>query len=100
MPNTACHSACTASLMLWRPADKRTRASGITALCAKQAREVDQCKADAERLVFAYGRTRTESNALVELEIRMLNDDYPTMEEVRSAIDLARTPPPAPTEGK
>ena len=56
------------------------------------ARQLEAYRVDAERLAYVYSRHRTDSNALVELELRILNDDYPTMEEVRAAIDAARKP--------
>lgn len=46
---------------------------------------------DARRLEFVYSKQQTESNALVALEVRMLDGDYPTLDEVRAAIDAART---------
>jgi hypothetical protein len=53
-----------------------------------QAAQIKALRADAERLEFAYFG-RTQSNALFELELRFLNDERPTMDEVRAAFDAA-----------
>lgn len=42
--------------------------------------------ADAEMFAWIHSKHRTDSNAMVKLELRMLNDDYPTIEEVRIAV--------------
>lgn len=58
-------------------------------------------KSDAERLNFVYGRSKTTSDALLRLEVRILNEDWPTPEEVRAAIDdamLHATPTTEPTK--
>lgn len=54
---------------------------------ADRAKELE---ADARRLAFAYSGQKTDSNALVELELRFLNGDIPTLDEVRAAIDRAQ----------
>ena len=44
---------------------------------------------DAKRLSFLYSRDRTDSSAVLEMEIDWLNGRYPTLEQVRDAIDAA-----------
>lgn len=51
--------------------------------------ELRRLSADARRLAFVYGDTKTTSNALIELELRLLSGEKPTIEEVRAAIDQA-----------
>jgi hypothetical protein len=51
--------------------------------------EVEARRADARRLAFLYGPDTTDSLALYELELRVFNDDWPTLDEVRAAIDAA-----------
>lgn len=52
--------------------------------------EVERLRADAERLEYVYSNTKTTSNSLVTLELRLLNGEQPSMDEVRAAIDAAR----------
>ena len=51
--------------------------------------EVERLKADSDRLAYVYSGAKTDSNALVEIELRLINGDVPTIEEVRIAIDTA-----------
>lgn len=44
---------------------------------------------DAERLAFLVGSDTTTSMALVQMELRKLNGDCPTLDEWRTAIDQA-----------
>ena len=46
-----------------------------------------ETRTDTDRLTFVYSKFRTNLDDLVNLEIRLLNDDVPTMDEVRTAID-------------
>lgn len=46
-----------------------------------------ETRTDTDRLTFIYSKFRTNLDDLVNLETRLLNDDVPTMDEVRSAID-------------
>ncbi len=48
--------------------------------------DIEKLLFDAEMFAWIHSKKRTESKALVDLEIRMLNDDYPTIEEVRAAV--------------
>jgi hypothetical protein len=50
---------------------------------------VADLRKDSERLAYAYSGAHTGSEALVNLEFRLLNADPPTMREVRVAIDDA-----------
>ena len=45
--------------------------------------------ADSERLKYVYSINETDSDALCVIEFRMLNNEQPTIEEVRQAIDSA-----------
>ena len=48
---------------------------------------------DAERFAYLYSGQKTESNALIEIEMRLLSGDVPTLDEVRAAVDeCMRTP--------
>lgn len=49
-----------------------------------------ELRADAERLAYLYSGQKTSSDALVELELRLLNGDTITLDEARAAIDAAR----------
>lgn len=72
----------------------------VAALASQPAAPADV--RDTARLAFIYGDTATDSDALINLEVRCLNRDYPTLEEVRAAIDaaLAASPlPPQKSEG-
>lgn len=51
--------------------------------------EVEALRADAGRLAFIYGPATTDSPALYELELRVFNEDWPTLDEIRAAIDAA-----------
>jgi hypothetical protein len=48
-----------------------------------------QLEQDSARLAYLYSGKDTTSDALIKLELRMINDDIPTMGEVREAIDAA-----------
>lgn len=58
-----------------------------------QEREIEALRKDAERLEYVYSSNQTTSNALVELEFRLLNGESPSMSEVRAAIDAAKGVP-------
>lgn len=46
-----------------------------------------ETRTDTDRLAFIYSKFETSLDYLLNLEIRMLNKDFPTMDEVRTAID-------------
>lgn len=48
-----------------------------------------ELEADAKRIAFLFSGIRTTSNALVELELRLINGETPSLDAVRSAIDDA-----------
>ena len=52
--------------------------------------EVERLRADAERFAWYFGGHHTGSGALVDLALRQINGDYPTLDEYRSAIDNCR----------
>lgn len=54
---------------------------------------------DAARFRWHYSGARTDSNALVALEIRLLNDEKPTLDEVRVAFDEAMAVSKPPVQG-
>lgn len=45
---------------------------------------------DSERLAYVYSGKQTACAALVKLELRLIDNDVPTIDEVRAAIDRAR----------
>jgi phosphoglycerate dehydrogenase-like enzyme len=57
------------------------------------AKENAELRADAERLKFVYKLNATTSNALVEIELKLLNGVEPTIDEVLDAIDEAMNEP-------
>ncbi len=59
----------------------------------KAETENNQLRKDTDRLAFVYSAQSHKNNALLDLEIRMFNNDIPTIEEVRAAIDAARSKP-------
>lgn len=62
------------------------------------AAEVFVLRKDSARLAFLYDGTKTGSNALVNAELKLLNGQTLTLEEVRAAIDEAMATPLAPPE--
>jgi hypothetical protein len=62
----------------------------LSALARHEEEIVVPWKRDAERLAYLYSGTKTESNALVNLEMKMLDGYIPTIDEVRAAIDAAK----------
>lgn len=70
--------------------DRTDLLEDLQAEVERLTRERDEARADAERLAFAYSGARTESSALVEIELRLLSGEVPTIEEVRAAIDDAK----------
>lgn len=69
---------------------ERAAASMLVDAVERLTRERDEARADAERLAFVYSGSRTESGALVAIELRLLSGEVPTIEEVRAAIDAAK----------
>jgi chromosome segregation ATPase len=61
--------------------------------CKRLRTEIEALRKDAERLEYVYSSNQTTSNALVELEFRLLNGESPSMSEVRAAIDAAKGEP-------
>lgn len=72
----------------------RAEVEALTAASAALVASNDALREDAERLSFLYTPgIRTESSALVSLEMRYLTanspEDEPTLDEARAAIDAA-----------
>ncbi len=63
--------------------------SGLQREFVRVRDERDAMEKDAERLAYVYSGQKTGSNALVNIELRLINDDVPTIDEVRLAIDAA-----------
>jgi hypothetical protein len=61
---------------------QRLRAE-IEAMRKKNAKNED----DAARFAYLYSGTKTGSNALIEIEMRLLSGDVPALDEVRAAVD-------------
>jgi hypothetical protein len=55
---------------------------------------------DAARFAYLYSGQKTGSNALVEIEMRMLSGDVPTLDEVRSAVDECMKTPNVLAQGR
>lgn len=52
--------------------------------------ENEQLKQDAERFAWYFSYEHTESGALIELSLRVIKGERPTLDECRVAIDAAR----------
>jgi len=55
--------------------------------------EIVRLRKDSERLAYLYSGTKTGSNALIDIELRLLNGDAVTLDEARNAIDEAMKTP-------
>jgi ABC-type transporter Mla subunit MlaD len=58
-------------------------------ILADRDAEIERLTKDAERLAYIYSGQRTTSDALVNLELRLLHGEAVTMDAVRTAIDDA-----------
>lgn len=68
----------------------------IEALRKQNAKNED----DAARFAYLYSGAKTGSNALIEIEMRLLSGDVPTLDEVRSAVDECMKTPNAEFSGR
>ncbi len=62
---------------------------------------LEAMQADVERLAWHFGGAKTDSDAMIQIELRLLNGDVPTLDEVRQALDAAMKAgitPPAQTQ--
>ena len=55
---------------------------------------------DAARFAYLYSGTKTGSNALIGIEMRMLSGDVPTLDEVRAAVDECMKTPNIQVQGR
>jgi len=51
--------------------------------------ENEALRKDAERYRWQYSGAKTDSDALVNIQIRMIHGEVPALEEVRAAFDAA-----------
>jgi len=71
------------------PAVQMEEISSLCNLIEKLCLEVLVSRADSERLKFVYNGKTPATDALLKLELRIINGSCPSIDEVRIAIDEA-----------